>query len=471
MGNQIKTSRLAQLPAVIAKLKHRKGAKAGASLQATLHRQNTSISVIRKGKDSGLFPRVVRFTIPVAEVVFLFVDAWEVGGAGSMASGQLPILRRHPLVRGWARGFNIEFSFHAHETETQDNIIVLELRGNTFGASYCNSLLGRETSLVQVTPVPHNGREISVLKRISVQFNTDSMQEAAIQAKGRIVIADMVKKWYSVLCVGTVNVTLKERELQLLMGQFAHILNHFQKQFLTRWMALPLHEKMFPDERLSSVRKTHPLSCRASKTIHSGAHQFRVLSGVGKETLISDWEINVIMGVVQVHYLQEFNIPTILAGTKRKAAHFLLSHSVFPPTHITICRQAGKKDPRFRINLRGWGGQRSSGIASEMPRNLNKSFSSLLHAMTPVLTDWRVSFSAFSNITSSDLHDKLLQTEVAGVEEHVQITIAMFELVNKPFAGLVAPELLTHTELSCLDRYFDIFHLGEESSESHFPNH
>lgn len=256
------------------------------------------------------------------------------------------------------------------------------------------------------------------------------------------------------------------------MGQFADILNHFQKQFHTRWMALPLHEKMFPDERLSNVRKEHPLSHRAPKAIHREAHQFRVLSGVGKETLLSDWELNVIMGVVRVHYLQEFNIPTILEGPKRKASHFLLSHSVFPPTHITICRQAGKKDPRFRINLRGWGGQWKSGIASEMPRNLNKSFSSLLHAMTPVLTDWRVSFSAFSNITSSDLHDKLLQTAGADVEEHEQITMAMFELVNKPFAGMLsAPDPLTHKELSCVDRYFDIFHLGEESSESHFPNH
>jgi len=65
--NQTTSTRLARM------LKHRKGAKVQASPQTNLNKQASSIDLIRKGKDSGLFPRIVRLTIPLAEVVFLFV--------------------------------------------------------------------------------------------------------------------------------------------------------------------------------------------------------------------------------------------------------------------------------------------------------------------------------------------------------------------------------------------------------------
>jgi len=133
---------------------------------------------------------------------------------------------------------------------------------------------------------------------------------------------------------------------------------------------------------------------------------------------------------------------------------------MLPPLHIAVFKQA-EHDPSFKVGL------------TDLPSrdvDENKSFTSFSDTMAFVLDCWKVDLRIFTNITLRKLREKLLLTERVDVTEALQSATAIFKLVCKPFADTseTLAEPLTREEMCCVDRYFDIVLLGEESSASHF---
>jgi len=356
----------------------------------------------------------------------------------------------------------MKISLTKHGTETDDTVFFHEFRTDMFGAVYCDPILGHETSLTTVIPIPHDNNVSSFLERSTIQFNVRAMEDAALRPRGKLLMADVVKKWYTIFCVGTLDITLEERWLRLPMRHLTDVTSHFQQQFLVWWNALPLYKKMFPVDRLNELKNTHPLSRRASRSneeiIRGEGRQFEILSGAGKNSFISHFQLNIVTGGFQVHHLQQFRVPTI---SKRKPPHMLLADGMLPPLHIAVFKRAGH-DPHFAIDLMNWG-------STDVDKN--KSSTSLSDAMAPVLHSWKVDMQIFSNITSRELRQKLLENK-PDVTMAVRSTTAMFRQVSEPFVDVLqdSDEPFTREEMSCADRYFDIVLLGEESTAAHFVN-
>lgn len=382
----------------------------------------------------------------------MFVDDCEVS---IFKIGATP--SRRPFARACACELHMKSAFIEDRTEAGDTIFFHEFRVDVFEASYCDPCANLETPLIKVTPIPFGDDESSFLERFSIQFNLGIMEED---------IADAVKKWCCIFCVGTLDIILEQSRLEVMMNYLNDITNLFQCSFLTWWMALPLHKNIFSVDGLNELRGTHPLSCRAhavtEQTIRGAVRQFEILSGAGKTALISHWELNVVTSGFQIHHLQRFRINTV--GTRKRPPHILLLDGVLPPMHIIISKNAGQ-DPNFKVDLRGFGTRRV------VTRNFHskKSFPSLFDAMTPVLDNWSINMRTFGNITAGELRDKLLQAHT-DMTAAVQSATALFQLVNESFADLleVLDEPLTREEMCCTDRYFDIVVLGEVTFASHF---
>jgi len=290
-------------------------------------------------------------------------------------------------------------------------------------------------------------------------------EEASLKAGTTVPTAHIVKKMYIVFCVGALDVVLKERWLRLLLGHFGSIIHYFKGKVLTWWMALPLHRKIFPDHLLSKIRNTTQLSARKGSRQHirTAVQQFEIVTGAKHNQFIACWELNVVIGGVQARHLQRYLNP---GTTKKSPFLLLLCDGTLPPSLIAVCRQAGKEDSYIKVDLTGWDG--GPEVAQHLDKN--KYFPSQCHAMSPLLDSWKVNVCTFSNVTSREMHDKLLQKEGADVRDAVRSAEAMVQLVNEPFNDILEArgESLSCEEMCCADRYFDIVHLHMESCASHF---